>query len=564
MLDWSQPVHAYDAKKIEQQKLVARMAKNDEGLMLLDGQELKLTKQDLVIADGKRAVGLAGVMGGLYDSIGSDTTTIFFESAHFSSVFIRRTSMRHGIRTDSSARFEKTLDPNQITDAILRFVSLAEQTGLKPKPAGDIICVGKPFKEKTIGVTHSFLEKRAGVLFKKDDIIDPLSRIGFTVTSEPEVIGDKNDILYTITIPSFRGAKDVAIKEDILEEVVRFFGFDKIALQLPEFKKEPHDMTPLFRLRKIKEFFVRAARMTEQLNYIYFYEDFLQEAGLAEIKPPVNEQPSASLIPSLKGVPPVFDGCLSITNPVSENNVRIVTTLLPNLFKNIKHNCQNEDRMRFFECGRTARVVDDLVIEDKKVAGIFFEKRKSVDFYECKQHIVDLLRLCGITEFTWKKIDKKNCEYPWIMLYQSAELFCENTKFGTVGKVDKEFLQKLDALEESDAFFFELNLDHLLIFPVQDLLYSPLSKFQGITFDLCFMMPLHLTVNELETVLFDSDDLIERVELIDFFDVDKRSATFRLWVAHPEKTLSKEEIDDVRDNALRLAGKLGAQLRGLG
>ncbi|MBU1007996.1 phenylalanine--tRNA ligase subunit beta [Candidatus Dependentiae bacterium] len=544
MLDWSQPVHAYDAKKISKQKLVARMAKGGEKLVLLDGLELELTKQDLVIADAEKILGLAGVMGGLHDSISSSTTSIFFESANFSPVSVRRTAMRHGVRTDSSTRFEKTLDPNQITDAILRFLSLAQEMGLDPEVSGDVICIGEPFQEKTIGVTHSFLERRSGVKFEERDIIEPLSRIGFLVAGEPEVIGDRDDILYTITIPSYRGAKDVESKEDILEEVIRFFGLNNIALQLPELKKKPYDLTPVFRLRKMKQFLVQTVRMTEQLNYIYYDEEFLTEVGLGA---------------------PLFDDNLSLANPVSENNVRLVTTLLPNLFKNTKHNCSNEDSMRFFECGRVFRIVGGQAREEKSVAGIVFEKRKPVDFYECKQYIVDLLKLCGVSQVTCKKIDEKGREYPWVMPYQSAELFHENTRIGVIGKIDKIFLNRLGALEESEAFFFELSLDRLLSFPKEDLIYSPISKYQGVTFDLSLMVPLTLAAVELEACLFDSDDLVERVELIDFFDkkdwADKRSVAFRLWVSHPEKTLEKSEIDTVRENALRAATKLGAQLR---
>lgn len=550
MLDWSQPVHAYDAKKLGKKSkarlLVARHAKDGEKLTLLDGQELTLMNQDLVIADGDKAVGLAGVMGGLHDSISMETDSIFFESAHFVSPYIRRTSMRYGVRTDSSARFEKTLDPNQITLAIRRFVVLCEKVGIKTTISSDIICVGKPFEEKTIGVSHLFLEKRAGVTFEKNDIVEPLTRLGFIVSVSDELIGEVHDMLYTITIPSYRGAKDVQIKEDILEEVVRCFGFNKIALQVLALKKVPCDLTPIMRRRKMKNFLVSNAKMTEQQNYIYYDEDFLSDVGL---KP-------------AQGSDPLGD-CLSLKNPVSINNSRIASSLLPNLFKNVKENCVNENRLRFFELGRSFRLVDDSALEEKNLAGIFFEKRNQVDFYECKQYIVDLLKLCDIGGVVWKKIE--TAPDPWTMPYQSAELFFNEIKIGVAGKIDKAFLSKLDALPESDAFYFVLNADRLFEHQKETISYSPISKFQDVTFDLCFMVPLTLTVEQLEATLFDCDDLIKKVELVDFFGkkewLEQRSVAFRLWLSHPDKTLEKEEIDSVRENALLVAKKLGATLR---
>jgi len=544
MLDWSQPLHAYDAEKIEKNRLVARQAKKKEKLELLDGETIELTPEDLVIADGKKAVGLAGVMGGMSDSIGVNTKSIFLESAAFQAVGIRRTAFRHGIRTDASTRFEKTLDPNQITDAILRFVELTKQFGIKINISEDVIVVGEPFKEKTIGVTHSFLEGRSGVELEKKNVLEPLTRLGFTVLDSQETIGEKEDVLYTITIPSFRGAKDVEIKEDILEEVIRCFGFNKIGLELPKITKRPGDLTQLFKERDLKKFLVRSAGMTEQRNYIYNDEAFLAELGLK------------------------FDHLVSIKNPVSENNVDLVPSLIPNLCRNVKHNCVNVTGLRFFEFGRVFSLMKDEVIEEKRASAIFFEKRGNLDFYDCKETLLKFFSVAGFQDpkkIVWKKIEEKRKNSPWVMPYQSAELFYENSFLGIAGKVEKTFLSKLGDLEHADAFFFELSLDKLMLHERDAIAYTPVSKFQEVTFDLSFAIPIRLKVDNLESALFDSDDLITKTTLIDFFDkkewVYKRSVAFRLWVNHPDKTLLKSEIELVRDNAIKSVEKLGGELR---
>lgn len=537
MLDWSQPVHAYDLEKISKNTLVARMANKGEKLTLLDGHELELIPQDLVIADGDKAVGLAGIMGGFSDSIGEKTKAIFFESAHFDPVHIRRTSLRHGVRTDASARFEKTLDPNQITDAILRFMNLCMQTGVEIKVASEIVCVGNPFEEKTIGVKHSFLEKRIGVPIDRSLVVDFLTRLGFMLEETEEKLGDEDDLLYTIKIPSYRGAKDVETKEDILEEVVRSFGFNEIPLTLPELAKTPGDVGPILKMRKVKNFLAYSAQMTEQRNYLYYDEAFLSETGLT------------------------FDDALEIKNPVSENNFRLATSLLPNLFKNVKQNWVNENSLRFFEAGVVVSAKKSS--EEESLAGIFFEKRKKFDFYEGKMFLTELFRLCGIEDSLWKKVESG--DHPWVMPYQSAEIFVGDKKLGIAGKVDGAFLARLGALPESEAFFFEISMSALLSHKKDSVVYKPISKFQEITFDLCFMIPLTVTVSELKKILFEGNKLIERVELIDFFDkadwVDKRSVAFRLWVVDSEKTLEKEEIDSIRNSSIKVAKSVGAELR---
>ena len=540
MLDWSQPTHTYDAEKISNKQLIARMAQSNESLSLLDKQEIKLTNQDLVIADAKKTLGLAGVMGGLHDSITSKTKSIFFESAHFDATPIRRTAIRHKVRTDSAIRFEKTLDPNQITDAILRFLFLAKKINLKIKPAKDIVCVGKPFEEKTIGILHSFLEKRSGTKLQQNEIIESLTKLGFKISHKIEHIDSSQDILYSITIPSYRGAKDVTIKEDVLEEIVRYYGFQKINLELPAIKQEPSDLKPLLKLRKIKSFLAYAAQMTEQHNYIFYDENFLSKIDLN------------------------FTNCVEITNPVSENNKLLVTSLIPNLFKNITKNIQ-ENRLRFFECGKTWKLENKKIFEKYSLAGLFFEKKEKIDFYKYKQYLLDLLNVCKITNTTWKKIDNHLQKSPWVMPYQSAEIFHDNSKIGIAGKVDLAFLNKLGMLPESDCFFFELDRERLTHYHIEQTPYCPISKYQGTTFDLCFTVPLTLTTNTLEKSLLDSDDFIEKIELIDFFEkedwTDKRSVAFRLWVSNPEKTLTKSEIDKTRENAIQAAKNLDAYLR---
>ena len=546
-LDWSQPVHAYNAEKISGNKIIARMAKKGEKLILLDESELQLTDKDLVIADQEKPLCLAGIMGGLNSVIEENTKSVFFESAIFDPVFIRRSALHHKYRTESSMRFEKSLDPNQNIAGILRFLKLAQDFGIKIESANEILSVGAPAMEKTLKVSHKFLEKRAGLDFEDDyNIIIPLTRLGFKVEKDLVEFSDskkgEREIIYSITIPTFRSTKDIEDKEDILEEVVRFYVLERIKLDLPYLKKSPSDLSFVFKKRKIKNFFANSAKMMEQQNYVLYDEEFLKSVGL-------------KIVPAAE-----------ILNPVSENFTKLLTSLLPGLFKNIKDNYVIQDNLRFFEAGRIwKKGKKEEIIEEKKVAGVFFEKRKSVDFYECKEYISCLFDLFGLKfeNIEWRKIN--NPGDLWFRKYQSAEIYFEKNKIGIAGKVDSLFLNKLEVLPESDAFCFELDLDFLQTFVPKTIKYKPLSKYQESSFDLSFFVPLAVTTFELEKLLLKVDILVTKVKLIDSFEKsdwdDRKSLTFRLWLNDPEKTMDKEEIEKAWKKSVKLIEKIGGSLR---
>ncbi|MFH0898477.1 MAG: phenylalanine--tRNA ligase subunit beta [bacterium] len=535
-LDWSQPVHAYDAAKIEDKKVIIRLAKEKEKLLLLEGNELELTLQDMLIADGKKGMCLAGVKGGLHDSVNPNTTSIFFESANFNAAAVRRAAFRHATRSDSSARFEKTLDPNQAIEGILRFLSLTKQCGIKTIYADHIITVGKTTSPITISVTHDYLESHAGCYLTSDDIKQLLSRIEFNVKIE-----SKKPLTYAITVPTFRATKDVQHKEDILEEVIRLHGFEKITLELPRMPLAPSNLTPTMRMKKIKNFFAYNVQMMEQQNYALCDEQSLTHMGIS-----VNH-------------------VVKIVNPVSENYHRLVTSLVPGLLKNIKDNCPNHESLRFFESARIWIEHSNDVAEKKSIAGIIFEKRKKIDFYAGKQYIFELLKALEFDQssFVWEKIEKSR--QSWYMPYQSAYLIYNDKKIGQLGKIDPSLLPKLDALPESDAFIFELDGDFLLQATIAEKQFKPFSRFQETFFDVSLLVPLTLTTKALEISLKNVSKMITKVALIDFFEkeewTENRSLTFRVWLSSQEKTLERDNIETVRLAAIKATQTQGAKLR---
>ncbi|MCK5633265.1 hypothetical protein KAH94_05915, partial [bacterium] len=242
MLDISQPMHAFDAKQVP--LIDARLAKKGEVLTLLDDKKLKLTNEDYVITDGKIPISLAGIMGGKKSGISDGTTSLLLESANFDATTIRKSAIRFKVRTEASARFEKTLDPNQNIDAISRFVYLLDVQGIQYKAADTIVSLGKKSKEHIIDIGYDFICKRLGVQIDSDFIIKTLEKIECKV--------EKKADMYQITVPTFRSTKDVTIPEDIVEELGRFFGYDNIPSELPKKGLAPSNIDSILSVREIK------------------------------------------------------------------------------------------------------------------------------------------------------------------------------------------------------------------------------------------------------------------------------------------------------------------------
>jgi len=465
-------------------------------------------------------------MGGLATAVTQETKTIFLEAACFDATVVRRSSLWHKIRTDASIRFEKSLDPNQNTVAIMRFLRLLHDVAISMKPAQEIASVGAPAKDITITVAHDFIEKRLGATVASDFVINTLQQLGFTVKLEH---GD-----YTIIVPTFRCSKDITIKEDIVEEIGRFFGYTSIPYVLPQREMGAFSIEPVMRLRAIKELLAYTLRMREVCNNAFFDESFLR---------------------AIEWDP---DKTLHVQNPVSENWQRLATSLIPNLLKNIKENCADYDQLRFFEWGRIWYPPKPEQ-EFQCLAGIFFDKKKIIDFYNAKEQLMNLFELLKMP-VTWEQVEKP--QWPWFAPYQTASIVYNGDCIGTVGKINPAFLAKIT---EGDAFIFELNGDFLLRYKAEIKRFTPLAKFPYIERDISILIPLQKKVAHFIELIGKADPSIVSVELVDMFDkpewVDQKALTFRFILQNPSRTLSKEEADTVWNKIADCLKREGAQIR---
>ena len=530
MYDLGQPMHAFDAGTITTKKLVPRLGKNKETITLLDGETVELTDQDLVISDGTKPLALAGVMGGRDSGITANTKSVLIESACFDAATIRKTSVRYKKRSEASARFEKSLDPNQNVAAVERFLKLLSDAGVAFVPSAEIFSLGAQAQEAVIEITHEFIEKRLGNPIESTLVQQLLQKLAFTVRSE-DVNEQKT---YHISVPTFRGTKDIKIKEDIVEEIGRFIGYTTMHAQLPRLQQAPHDLHSVYQRRVIKQLMAYSMNMRELYTYAFFDEEFLATV--------LGWQPGKTL---------------EVQSPVSENWRRLATTLIPNLFKAVVSNSAENHQLAFFELGRIWNYAENIT-EHKSLAGIMYNQ-KSVDFYEAKAQLTVLFDALKLP-IAWEKVETP--EFPWYMPYQTAHLVFEGKKIGIAGKVHPTTMQKMC---QGEAFIFEFDADFLLAYKNPLKRFIAPSKYPEIVRDISMLAPKTELVGNLSTVIESVDSKIIAVSLVDFLEkpewVDQRALTFRFVLSDKEKTMTKEEADAIWERVSASLKNTGAAIR---
>ncbi|HJZ22854.1 MAG TPA: phenylalanine--tRNA ligase subunit beta [Candidatus Babeliales bacterium] len=546
MLDISQPMHVFDVQKLQDRRIVPRMALNGEKLDLLDGQTITLTQNDLVITDGLKPIALAGVMGGLHSAEGDTTKEIFVEAANFDNASIRLSAAHHKIRTESSARFEKGLDPEQTLIALQRFLYLLNKAKIAFDNVSDISCVGEILKPQTIDISLDFLEAKIGTTLDSKFVKQCLETIGFEVVETQ----DQKITVYRVTVPSFR-AHHITIAEDIVEEVARFYGYSTIVPELPKQSTHLTDIHRLMQTRKIKQHMAYALDMMEIQYYALNDESYLQK---------------------IKWHP---EHAIKMKNSISQNWQSLLTSLVPQLLKAVTENSSQHHELNFFVLGRTWYEEEHnpktdmhyivgsegpFVIETKKIAGIMFDAKKPINFYEAKAKLNSLFELLHLST-TWIKAERES-KQPWFNAEQTAHILYQDRHIGTVGIADQSFFSNI---AQGHAWIFELDADFLQTYKAPETIFNAPSKYPRVWLDISLLVPLTCTAQELTQAIESTDDRIISTQLLDFFTKEewgnKKSLTYRFIVQDKTKTLTKAEIDEISQAVTQNVTRLGAEIR---
>ena len=528
MLELGQPLHFYDADCLKD-CLEVRMANEREKLTTLDGIERDLKTEDIVISDGEKAIGLAGVMGGLETEITDKSKNIIIESAIFDSVKVRRTSNAI-LRSEASNRFEKGLDPNRTFMAIERACHLLEKYA-SGEVVGDIAKYDTTEKEdKIINITAENINNILGMTISEKEILDVFRRLGFKATVKDGVI--------VVSVP--RRRLDIVIKEDLIEEVGRIYGVNNIKGKLPNI------------LPKMGSY----DKCTRQIR------NKMVDLGL-------NETLSYVLVPEADAKMFTKDDyeTVKLLAPLSEDKNTLRHSLLVALYKIYEYNkARNNKDVSIFEIGKAFQKKDEEYTETKKLAALMSGEyylgldKKKVDFYVIKgvaEEILDYLGYNGRYSFV-RNLEKTPDElHPG----QSAVISVNNDIVGIIGKIHPK-------VEKDDVYVLEIDLDRLLSKRVGKMKYKEISKFPNIKKDLSIVVDKKISAQEIGMKIKKlAGSLLESSEVFDVYtgtgiEEDKKSISFALTFGKGDRTLTDDEINEVMNKIIAgLEKDIKAELR---
>ncbi|WP_444921692.1 phenylalanine--tRNA ligase subunit beta [Microbulbifer sp. CnH-101-G] len=535
LLELGQPMHAFDLEKLSG-GIKVRMAEAGEELTLLDGQEVKLQEGTLVIADEEKPLAMAGIMGGLDSSVTEDTQHIFLESAFFSPLAIAGKARSYGLHTDSSHRFERGVDYHLQEKAVERATQLLlDIVGGEPGPVHLRELTETMPAERHITLRRARVEQGLGIQLADDEIVDILTRLGL------EKI-DQNAEGWTFLAPSFRF--DIAIEADLLEELARVYGYNRIPSE---------SFTAELEIAPRPESAIAQDSLEQTLLSRGYYEaitfSFIDSDSAALFDPEADP--------------------VALQNPISAELAVMRTTLLPGLYKALQYNLnRQQNRVRLFETG--LRFVPGAELhQEQMIAGLAYGNRfaenwtgskDSVDFFDVKADVEALLARTGVADEFRFVAGQHSALHPG----QTAKIMRGDREVGVIGALHPQLQKKLDLAKP--AFVFELSLE--AIGQGKAPAFRPLSKFPEVRRDMALLIDADVPAASLvETATEAAGETLTDLKIFDVYqgkgiDLNRKSVALGLTFQHSSRTLNDEEINAALEAVVgKLEQKYNASLR---
>lgn len=537
MLELGQPMHAFDKEFIK--KINVKTLKNDEEFVTLDGNKRNLKQGTLMIYNENKPVAIAGVMGGENTQITDATTSLFLESANFNAVSVRKTASAIALRTDASARYEKTLDPELTKLAIERFVKILkdEDDDIKVSSSLSDVYVNK-YPVITIDISREYINKKIGVNFSDEMIEKVLTSLYF------KIIENKNGN-FKIEVPSFRATKDVSGKADIIEEISRIYGYDNIVPQTNLWKVEPVKEDSLRELEyNIKTLLAQKYGMSEVHSYVWYDTKLNSELGIE-----------------------VHDN-LKIVNGLSKLDSTLRYNMVPTMLYAIYKNIKNFDEIGVFEIGRTFDYKEkgkDCV--ENKVLGIgksSISKTEEELMFEVKSMIENIANINKHVSLSY--VCNSKFDDNFIHPVNSYEVKYGDECLGYISVLNPRIKDAIN--KKSNIVVAQINIDMLDKIKYLDIQYEEISKYQTVDFDLSIIVDKNVSYFEIEKVIKDANmQYLKSYSLIDVYEneeklKDKKNITIRFNIGSSDKTLTKEEIDEERIKLITNLGKYNMNING--
>lgn len=527
MLEMGQPMHAFDSRKVE--KLRIKRFDTPFTFTTLDGVERNIDENTLMICNGDTPVAIAGIMGGLDSEIVEDTTRLTLESATFNAVSIRKSTVRLSHRTDASMRYEKCLDPQMTVPAIARFVKLLTDIDSGVEVVSSLTDEEAfRYDDVTLSFDKAFVDRYTGIEISNDTIVKTLESLGFGVKLE-------NDE-FTVNVPSWRATKDVTIKADIIEEITRIYGYDNFDIHTT--------VTPVYPVRpdvektvedKIKDILVKRFSLHEAHSYVWAYYDEYKALGID------------------------VEDNIKLVNATNPNIETIRKSIVPTQLCQVRINNTFAPDFGIFEVGRVVEGLreDGLCNERKKLCVTLFSKTKTMEalYFELRDILATVTGDIKHCDLSYESIEATHSyEHPKNL----NAIILDGKAIGEIGIVHPVVSKKVD--KKANIVFAEIDVTDFANAKAEEIKYEEPSKFPGIEIDLSFVSEKFAPIGE--AVKNAGCSLIKGTEVVDLYrDENGKSITVRIYFAHPEKTLTREEVMNVVNGIIDDLSAKGIELK---
>lgn len=537
LLEYGQPLHMFDQDHIGSKEIVVRQAKDEETMTTLDNNERKLVDTDIVISNGQEPIALAGVMGGDFSEVTEQTTNVVIEGAIFDPVSIRHTSRRLNLRSEASSRFEKGIATEFVDEAVDRACYLLQELAsgevLQDRvSSGDLGSFVTP-----IDITAEKVNKTIGFNLSNDEIQSIFRQLGFETTLKGETL--------TVNVPSRR--KDITIKEDLIEEVARIYGYDEIPSSLPVFGEVTSgELTDRqHKTRTLKET-LEGAGLNQAITYSLVSKDHAKDFTL-------QERPTISLL-----------------MPMSEAHATLRQSLLPHLIEATAYNVARKNKdVRLYEIGRVffgngeGELPDEVeylsgILTGEYVVNAWQGKKEEIDFFIAKG-VVDRVAEKLNLEFSYKA-GKIEGLHPG----RTAIVSLEGQDIGFIGELHPQVAADNDLKR---TYVFELNYDAMMQVAVGYINYEQIPKFPGVTRDIALEVNHDVPSSELKQIIHNNgEDILQSTLVFDVYEGEhlekgKKSVAIRLNYLDTEDTLTDERVSKIHDKILEALQAQGATIR---
>jgi len=546
MLEMGQPLHAFDYDRLRENRIVVRRADKGETFTTLDGESRRLSHESLMICDGERAVALAGIMGGLNSEIFAGTRNVLVESAFFDPVTIRRGSKQMGLSTEASYRFERGADIGGTISALKRAVFLICRLAGGKVAKGIIDNYPKTLTPPVIHLRKDKTNRILGTTISKDVMK------GYFEALEMEV-HDVNGNELKVKPPSFR--VDIKREVDLIEEVARLYGFDKIPLTYPSVRPSEEGDAPEILIRDRIRSIMTALGFSEIITYSFISPDSADMLG-------AEENSDLRLFTSLM-------------NPLTVDQSVLRTSLVPGLMTAVKTNMFHEGRdLKLFEWGKTFIRKDGYQqpIEKIYLAGImtglcqeksWYNDEKLCDFYDIKGAVEALLKALGLEGARFQRKNGLSGLDPEI----SSGIYCSASFLGQVGRVASNVIEAYD-LKDEGVYLFELDVEALLKVLSVAREFRPFPKFPAVFRDISLLVERRIeSARIIEIIRKEGGELLEAVQIFDLYEGEKidpleKAIAFRISYRSAHETLEGEKINNLHESIIdKIRHETGGRLR---